>query len=146
MTGSPILDTTYPVLIFKSGRGTIHHGAVAIARSLGRLGVPVYAIVEDGYTPLTASRYVTKYFIWNSWPRDREAFLIAMSKIGDIINHPTILIPLDDLSAICVAETQALSVGGFFSPSYPRIFRVSWPTKQTYIPCVKGSRCPARKV
>ena len=65
----PSLDTTYPVLILKASRGIIHHGAVGIARTLGRLGVPVYAVVEDSFTPLATSRYLTKAFVWKSWPR-----------------------------------------------------------------------------
>ncbi len=52
----PILDTTYPALILQAVRLAIHHGAVGIARSLGMLGVPVHAVVEDCYTPLAASR------------------------------------------------------------------------------------------
>ncbi len=51
MITSPDLDQTVPVLIFKSHRSIFHHGALGIARNLGRLGVHVYAIVEDRYTP-----------------------------------------------------------------------------------------------
>jgi len=98
------LDTGYPALILKASRRTIHHGALDVARSLGKLGVPVYAIVEDCCTPLATSRYLTKAFVWNSWPTDRKAFLTAMSTVGEVINRPTVLFPMDDLSAIFVAE------------------------------------------
>ena len=95
----PILDTTYPALILQAVRLAIHHGAVGIARSLGMLGVPVHAVVEDSYTPLAASRYLTKIFVWKSWPAGREAFISAMSTLGAKIGRPAILIPMDDLSA-----------------------------------------------
>ena len=106
----PNLDRTCPALLIKASRRTIHHGVLGVARSLGRLGVPVYAVVEDSHTPLATSRYLTKAFVWKRWPPDREAFLTAMLTIGQIIGRPTILIPADDLSAIIVAENaHALS-------------------------------------
>ena len=98
------MDTSYPVLVLKASRRTIYHGALGIVRSLGRLGVPVYAVVEDSYTPVAISRHLTKAFVWKNWPNDREAFLAAMARIAQAINHRTVLIPIDDLSAICVAE------------------------------------------
>ena len=119
MTILPRLDTTYPALLFKASRDPIHHGAVGIARTLGRLGVPVYAVVEDSCTPLATSRYLTKAFVWKSWSGDCEEFLIAMSTIGEIIGHPTILIPLDDLSAVFVAENAATLSRWFLFPRLP---------------------------
>ena len=113
------LDTTCSVLIFKANRGVIHHGAVAIARTLGRLGVPVYAIVEDAYTPLACSRYLTKSFIWDLWPLDDEALLKAISTIGEIIGRPTVLIPMDDLSAVFVAENAHTLRRWFLFPLLP---------------------------
>jgi D-aspartate ligase len=119
MDSSPALDRTYPALILKASRRTIHHGALGVARSLGRRGVPVYAVVEDGYSPLAASRYVIKNFVWKSWPSDREAFLAAMSAIGKIIDHPTILIPIDDLSAVTVAENATALSKWYICPQLP---------------------------
>jgi D-aspartate ligase len=124
MTNSPILDRTYPALMLKASRGAIHHGAVGIARSLGRRGVPVYAVVEDLYTPLVSSRYLTKAFVWKSWPDTNQAFLTAMATIRDVISRPTILIPIDDLAAVFVAE-NATALGQWFlfpklRPSLPR--------------------------
>ena len=137
MAALPGLDKRFPALIFKASRGTIHHGAVGIARSLGRAGVPVYAIVEDRYTPLAVSRYVTRAFIWKRWPGERKAFLSAMSAIGEIINQPTVLIPMDDLSAVYVAENASiLKFDGFYAHSYRQISHVNWPTKRSYTLCV----------
>src|ERR1700690_77343 len=68
MAISPSLDTRFPALILKASRDFIHHGALGVARTLGRLDVPVYAVVEDAYTPLATSRYLTKAFVWKSWP------------------------------------------------------------------------------
>src|SRR5580700_10663484 len=100
----PSLDATYPALILKAGRGVIHHGALGVARTLGRLGVPVYAVVEDAFTPLGASRYLKRAFVWERWPSDADSFLAAMSAIATFISRPTIVVPMDDLSAVFVAE------------------------------------------
>ena len=120
----PSLDRSYPALIFKANRGPLHHGALGIARSLGKLGVPVYAIVEDNFTPVGISRYLTKAFVWKDWPSDREALLDAISAVGKAIDRPTILIPIDDLSAVVSAE-NAIALGRWFVipqvlPSIPR--------------------------
>jgi predicted ATP-grasp superfamily ATP-dependent carboligase len=103
----PSLDAKYPALILKMSRGVIHHGALGVARTLGRVGVPVYAVVEDAYTPLAMSRYLTKAFVWDSCPIDPESFVKAMSLIAESIARPTIIIPMDDLSAVFVAENAA---------------------------------------
>jgi D-aspartate ligase len=119
MIGFPDLDTNFPVLILKAGRHVIHHGAVGVARTLGRLGVPVYAVVEDCCTPVALSRYVTKAFVWEPWPKDHDAFLNAVLKIGEIIRRPTILVPIDDLSAILIAENADLLKRLFIFPTLP---------------------------
>jgi len=115
----PSLDSKFPVLILKMSRGVIHHGALAVARTLGRLGVPVYAVVEDAYTPLAMTRYLTKAFVWDSCPTDPESFVRAMSSIGESIARPAMIIPMDDLSAVFVAENAANLAPWFIMPQIP---------------------------
>jgi len=115
----PSLDSKYPVLILKMSRGVIHHGALGVARTLGRLGVPVYAVVEDAYTPLAMTRYLTKAFVWDSCPTDPESFVRAMSLIGQSIARPTIIVSMDDLSAVFVAENAASLAPWFIMPQVP---------------------------
>jgi len=113
----PSLDANYPALILKMSRGVIHHGALAAARTLGRAGVPVYAVVEDAYTPLALTRYLKKAFVWDSCPDDPESFVKAMSEIGKFIARPTIVIPMDDLSAVFVAANAASLAPWFIVPT-----------------------------
>jgi D-aspartate ligase len=94
----------------------IHHGALGVARTLGKLGVPVYAVDADAYTPLAMSRYLTKAFIWDSCPTDPESFVNAMSLIADVIARPAIIIPMDDLSAVMVAANAASLAQWFIIP------------------------------
>ena len=115
----PSLDANYPALILKMSRGVIHHGALAVARTLGRAGLPVYAVVDDAFTPLAMTRYLKKAFVWDSYPDDPESFVKAMSEIGKFIARPTIVIPMDDLSAVFVAENAASLAPWFIVPRVP---------------------------
>jgi len=115
----PALDTKYPALILKMSPNVIHHGALAVTRTLGRLGVPVYAVVEDAYAPLALSRYLTKAFVWDSRPTDSESFVKAMSLVAEAIAQPAIIIPMDDLSAVFVAENAANLGRWFVIPRVP---------------------------
>ena len=63
---TPRLDTTVPALILKLGRYPTHHGILGIIRSLGRLRVPVYSVIEDRFTPASVSRYLTRGFPWKT--------------------------------------------------------------------------------
>jgi len=110
---SSTLDWTVPVLILKMSPTPVHHGALAVARVLGRQGVPVYGIVEDGCTPLAVSRYLTKAFIWDRRPSDSASFVKEMAAIAAQIGSRAIVIPMDDLSAVCVAE-NAVSLAEWF--------------------------------
>jgi predicted ATP-grasp superfamily ATP-dependent carboligase len=78
--------------------------------------VPVYAVVEDAYTPLAVTRYLTKAFVWDSCPGDAESFVKAMLSIGESIGRPTIIVPMDDLSSTFVAENAASLTQWFFIP------------------------------
>ena len=55
----PALDGDVPALVLKVGRYPIHHGGLGAVRSLGRAGVPTYAVIEDPHTPLARSRLLT---------------------------------------------------------------------------------------
>jgi D-aspartate ligase len=70
-----VIDTSVPVLdIFRGG-----YGDVSIARTLGRLGVPMYLAAQQGMsTPGWSSRYWTKRMLWDfSGPEEQSvAFLL----------------------------------------------------------------------
>jgi D-aspartate ligase len=114
MVTRPDVDTTVPVLLLKMGEYAIHHGAVGIARSLGRLGVPVYAIVEDRYTPLAMCRHLTGAFVGS---KDSNAFLKYVGAIGESINRPTILLPTDDNAAVFMAEHEKVLSRRYLFPN-----------------------------
>lgn len=118
------MTASTPVLILKTRRYAVHHGGVGIIRSLGRLGIPVYAVTEDWLTPAATSRYLARGFVWNAENLPRSQMLEALSAIGTRIGKPTILIPTDDLGAVLIAEEAATLRRWFvfpeISPGLPR--------------------------
>jgi D-aspartate ligase len=113
------LDTTVPVLVLKIGRYVIHHGTLGIIRSLGRLGVPVYAIIEDRFTPAATCRYLAGSFVLETEGSRAEPLLTSLITIARRLGRRAILIPTDDLAAAFVAEHPALEKW-FLSPRLPR--------------------------
>jgi predicted ATP-grasp superfamily ATP-dependent carboligase len=105
-----------PVLILKTGRYPVHHGALGIIRSLGRLSIPVYTVAEDHLTPAASSRYLTGSFVWNAAELPRSQMLEALARIGRNLDKPAILIPTDDLGAILIAEESATLRQWFLFP------------------------------
>jgi D-aspartate ligase len=106
---------TMPVVVLKVGRLVLHHGSVGIIRSLGRLGVPVYGVVEDQLTPAAVSRYLTGAIIWELHGMDSESFLDGMEIIGEKLGK-AVVIPTDDVGAILVAEHANILRRWFFFP------------------------------
>src|SRR5437879_10740416 len=54
-------NTSVPVVVLKAE----DYGALGIVRSLGRLGIRVYAIDADSGAPALKSRYCAGKFMWN---------------------------------------------------------------------------------
>lgn len=106
---SPIaVDCSVPALIFKIGHYTWHHGGVGAIRSLGRLGVPVYAVTEDRWTPAAVSRHLQGHFAWPTTGLEEPTRLVeGLREIGRRIGGPTVLIPTDDEAAVLIAEHAA---------------------------------------
>jgi D-aspartate ligase len=113
-------DTTVPALMLKVGRSPLHHGGVGIARSLGRVGVPVYGVYEGRFTPASQSRYVRGRFVWDNEDVSVDEFLSGMAAIAKRIGRPTVLIPVDDYGAILVAEHATSIPESFLFPRQPR--------------------------
>ncbi len=111
------LDREVPALLLKIGQYPVHSGGLAVIRTLGRLGVPVYAITEPGRTPAGVSRYCTATFEWHATGHEDQDELIAeLRAVGDEIGRPAVLIPVDDEAAVLVAEHQAELAEHFLFP------------------------------
>ncbi|RKT87700.1 Predicted ATP-dependent carboligase, ATP-grasp superfamily [Saccharopolyspora antimicrobica] len=97
-------DTTTPAVVFKLDPNVLHHGGLGVIRSLGRAGVPVYAVHEDSLAPAAHSRYVRGRWLWSPDPGDAEAIRFGLMQLAQRIGRPAVLIPTDDAAAIFLAE------------------------------------------
>lgn len=115
------LDTSVPALIVKLGHYPVHHGGVGAIRTLGRMGVPVYAITEDRFTPAASSRYLRRSFVWpTSTTEDSGELVDGLARIGRRIGRPTLMLPTDEEAAIVVAEHAEELSAYFLSPRTPQ--------------------------
>lgn len=87
--------------------GAFHHGGLAITRSLGRLGVPVY-VVESTPVPASRSRYCRGLFRLDlkiTPVRESLAFLLAIPRR---LRAKPILIPTTDYAALFVVDHASI--------------------------------------
>ena len=105
-----------PVLIVKMRPYVIHHGSVGIARSLGRVKVPVYAVSEDRFTPMALSRYVVDTFRWSDPKLRSESFRDDLLTMASQIGSRSVLIPTDDFAARFVAGHESELRSAFICP------------------------------
>ncbi|MGW3565620.1 carboxylate--amine ligase [Streptomyces sp. NPDC000941] len=99
------VDRTVPGLIVKIGDYPLHHGGVGAIRSLGRLGIPMYAVTEDRWTPAALSRYLERAFVWPTTGMERPERLVeGLLRIGRAIGRPAVLLPTDEEAAVLIAE------------------------------------------
>jgi D-aspartate ligase len=97
-------DRQTPVLILKTRWDAIQYSSLAVVRSLGRVGVPVYAVCEDRFTPTMMSRYLAGAYIWRQGGLNQEMMIDDLRTIGGDMRCRAILLPMDDLGAVLVAE------------------------------------------
>ena len=112
------LDVSVPVVVFSTNGDAIQQGCLGVIRSLGRLGVPVYAIVSDSFASAAVSRYVAGTFSWRG--AYEQMLFPGLASIGQELSRPAILVPTDDPAAVFIAE-HSETLGKWFL--FPRLAR-----------------------
>jgi predicted ATP-grasp superfamily ATP-dependent carboligase len=107
------------VVVLQTGRGLLHHGNLGIARSLGRLGVPVYVFQDVPWAPVARSRYVRQAFVGGFDASSAEDTLARLLDVGGRLGGRAILIPTDDAGALFTSEHDAELRQVFCFPSQP---------------------------
>jgi D-aspartate ligase len=114
------VNTGVPVLVIYRGG----YGAVAVARTLGRLGIPVYLLAQEGMTtPVWSSRYWRKKTRWDfSKPEsDSLAFLLDVGRrLQAEHGARPILLTLADWVAIFIERNGDVLEDQFVFPRAPR--------------------------
>jgi D-aspartate ligase len=98
-------DRSVAVLLFRVGHYPLHHGGLGVIRTLGRVGVPVYAVTEDRFTPPALSRYLTGRFTWPTTGTEPiERLKAGLNEIAKRLGRRVIAITTDDEAAVLLAE------------------------------------------
>lgn len=122
-------DRSTPVLVLRSAA----HGGLAITRSLGSWGVPVYTVESNPLTPAFYSRYSRGKFLWNveQYPADESVSFLR--SISQTLGRGALLFPTGDQAAIFLAENaDALSPFFKFSRQSPLIVKALCSKKDLY--------------
>jgi predicted ATP-grasp superfamily ATP-dependent carboligase len=119
ITGRIPIDPSTPAVVLKFDPNVMHHGGLGAIRSLGRLGIPVYGVVEGAWTPAARSRYLTERLVWRPDPDQAERTTEGLRRLAERIGRPAVLIPTDDAGAIFLAEHGEGLRGGFLFPAQP---------------------------
>jgi predicted ATP-grasp superfamily ATP-dependent carboligase len=98
---------------------SVHHFGLAVTRSLGRLGIPVFNIDSSRLAPAFFSRYCRGRFVWNFANRSPDQSVEYLMNIGRKIGGRPILIATTDRGAIFLAENAAALAPGFLFPVCP---------------------------
>ena len=113
------IDTSTPAVVLKLDPNVMHHGALGAIRSLGRRGVPVYAVVERPWAPAARSRYLAGWLAERPDPDQAERTRAGLNRLADRIGRRAVLIPTDDAGAIFLAEQGDSLRDRFLFPAQP---------------------------
>ena len=100
-------DTSVPAIVLKLRHSVVHYGGLGAIRSLGRLGIPVYAVLESRTAPPATSRYLSGGFVWETTDDasdNPQPLLDGLMAIGERLGRRALLVATDDAAAIFAAE------------------------------------------
>jgi predicted ATP-grasp superfamily ATP-dependent carboligase len=99
-------------------------GALAIMRTLGRLGVPLYGVDGDRQAPAMLSRYCRECFVLDFDERRPAPYLDGLLRIGRKLGRRAVLIPTSDETTQFVADhADALREHFVFQDNPPELIR-----------------------
>lgn len=111
------VDTSTAILVLRRDVGHFQRCALAVIRSAGRLGIPVFAVRHDPHEPATRSRYAAGGLGLPPGAPDEEwvdALIQMQPRLGRAI-----LVPIDDLAAVTVNDHQDRLAHHFLLPLAP---------------------------
>ncbi len=128
-----VQDTGVPCVVICPG----YHGQ-GIARSLGRLRIPVYGVHSDPHSPVKYSRYWRQNFVWDISAHSARESVDWFLALGRKIGSRPILIPTDDHSCLFVDDNAGELLKAYRFPARePGLARALTDKKQMYHLCKK---------
>jgi D-aspartate ligase len=122
------MNTTTPIIVLGLAPGQFHHGVLGIARSAGRLGVPVYRLGREERAPAAASRYISGWNVIPDTAPDEQILDILRALTGEI--GRSVLIGVDDAASVFVDDHHDALAPHFLLPRQPVGLARSLSSKQ----------------
>jgi predicted ATP-grasp superfamily ATP-dependent carboligase len=112
----PKIDASTPVVLLPA----VRQGGLGIARSLGRIGVAVYAVDPGPRSPASLSRFCKGRFEWNLEAAPASESVAFLLHLANRVGGKAILIPTTDSAALFVADhAQQLRASYLFQDQKP---------------------------
>lgn len=112
------LDPGTPALVLRLAPNIFHHGTLGVIRSLGRAGVEVHALLEGPQVPAARSRHLHRAHRMPATV-DPAQLLDHLHRIAVLIGRRTLIVPVDDVGALFVAEHADQLRECFLLPQQP---------------------------
>jgi len=120
-----ILNTSTPVVVLK-----FNHGALGIARSLGRLGIAVYGVHANLDAPAMRSRHLRGRLAWDVERSPASDTVDLLLQLGRRLGRSAILIPISDRTALFVDDNAEALRERFLFPRLPPQLAATLISKQ----------------
>lgn len=102
------LDSSMPVMVLWVSQFPLQHGSLGVFRSLGRAGVPAYAVVGHRWAPAAWSRYVKGRIVWRPHHGDGDAELLdRLLDFGRKLGTKCLIVCTSDDMAVFAARHRA---------------------------------------
>jgi predicted ATP-grasp superfamily ATP-dependent carboligase len=108
------MNTSVPAVVLQ-----LYHGGLAVARSLGRLGVEVHGVTADRRRPGARSRHLHETHVWDIDPAPARESVDWLLELGRKVGGRPLLIPTEDVGAMLVADYADELLEAFRFPEQP---------------------------
>jgi predicted ATP-grasp superfamily ATP-dependent carboligase len=110
-------DRSMPIFVLRRSLGPFQHCMLAVTRTAGRLGIPVYAVRASDREPAARSRYLSGALDLPASLPERD-WVQRLITLGEQIGT-AVLLPVDDLAAVVVGDHQDALAERFVLPRQP---------------------------
>lgn len=107
--------TATPAVVLK----LYHQGGLGVARSLGRLGVPVFGVHHERRAPAARSRYLRDVFLWDLDKQPGERSVAFLLDVARRVGGRPVLVATDDATSMLVADHQDELAAAYSFPLQP---------------------------
>ena len=115
MAGAPAdvggAGPTVPVVLLQGVQDALHHGALGVARSLGRMGVPVFSVSARTECASSCSRYLLRSARLDLTSAEPGELLDAIDGLTGATSARVVLLPLDDVAPVNPSMASRSSPG-----------------------------------